>query len=199
MLCGKIAGRLLRRRSSFAKSHARLVCSVVNALATTRCRYQLFTILCARAGNALITAFSRNSIRTPRPRRGGPFGFAAIFYVMRQNRRAVAPSPLLFRKKSRLACLLGCKRPRDDSLPLPTFCAIVRCARWQTFYLTTFSRNSIRIPRPYCGGPFWFAAIFMFCGKFTALSAEKLPRQLKPAGECVLFHGCASRVLLDVL
>ena len=28
--------------SSFAKSHARLVCSVVNALATTRCRYQLF-------------------------------------------------------------------------------------------------------------------------------------------------------------
>ena len=29
---------------------------------------------------------------------------------------------LLFRKKSRSARLLGCKRPRNDSLSLPTFC-----------------------------------------------------------------------------
>ncbi len=40
-LCKKII-RSLPCFSSFTKSHARFVCSVVNALATTRCRYQLF-------------------------------------------------------------------------------------------------------------------------------------------------------------
>ena len=31
---------------------------------------------------------------------------------------------LLFRKRSRSAYLLGCKRPRDGSLSLPTFCGL---------------------------------------------------------------------------
>jgi len=39
-----------------AKSHARLACSVVNALATARCRYQLF------AGNAGLNPSIKNAI-----------------------------------------------------------------------------------------------------------------------------------------
>ena len=35
------------------------------------------------------------------------------------------PLLLLFRKKSRSAPLLGCKRPRDGSLSLPTFCGLL--------------------------------------------------------------------------
>jgi len=43
-LCKKVI-RSLPCFSSFAKSHARLTCSVVNALTTVRCRYQLFASL----------------------------------------------------------------------------------------------------------------------------------------------------------
>ena len=38
----KLPARSFRCVSSFAKSHARLACSVVNALTTAHCRYQLF-------------------------------------------------------------------------------------------------------------------------------------------------------------
>lgn len=40
-VCTKIS-HALRHSSFFAKSHAWLACSVVNTLATARCRYQLF-------------------------------------------------------------------------------------------------------------------------------------------------------------
>ena len=43
----KIRVRSYRCSSFFVKRHARLSCSVVNALTTARCRYHLFTILCA--------------------------------------------------------------------------------------------------------------------------------------------------------
>ena len=45
--------------------------------------------------------------------------FASIF--MRKN-HSPASLLLLFHKKSRSACLFGCKRPLDDTLSLPTFC-----------------------------------------------------------------------------
>ena len=44
-ICIKISHSLYCS-SSFTKSHARLVCSVVNALTTTHCRYQLFVSFC---------------------------------------------------------------------------------------------------------------------------------------------------------
>ena len=45
----------------------------------------------------------------------------ATTFLLKSHRltHAVAPP---FRKKSRSAHLLGCKRPRDGSLSLPTFC-----------------------------------------------------------------------------
>ena len=44
---------------------------------------------------------------------------AGLFY--KSHRRAITLR-LLFRKRPRSAPLLGCKRPRDGSLSLPTFC-----------------------------------------------------------------------------
>ena len=47
-------------------------------------------------------------------------------------------TPLLFRKRSHSARLLGCKRPRDSSLSLPTFCGVslqrrhLKCSRLPT-------------------------------------------------------------------
>ena len=43
-VCTKIS-HALRRSSSFAKKHARQVCSLVNALTTTCCRYHLLAII----------------------------------------------------------------------------------------------------------------------------------------------------------
>ena len=43
----------------------------------------------------------------------------AMFHV-----GAKAALLLRFRKKSRSACLFGCKRPHDGSLSLPTFCEL---------------------------------------------------------------------------
>ena len=52
--------------------------------------------------------------------------------------RSVIP-PL--RKKSRSARLLGCKRPRDGSLSLPTFCGFVPCGAGDSFCLTLTTRR----------------------------------------------------------
>ena len=42
---------------------------------------------------------------------------------------------LLFRKKSHSARLLGCKRPRNDSLSLPTFCDFSSSVRYASFFI----------------------------------------------------------------
>ena len=52
----------------------------------------------------------------------------ALYRLLRffyENRSALTPLLLLFRKKSRSARLLGCKRPHNGSLSLPTFCGYV--------------------------------------------------------------------------
>jgi len=43
-----------------------------------------------------------------------------------QNQSALTPLFLLFRKRSRSAHLLGCKRPRDGSLSLLILCCVRR-------------------------------------------------------------------------
>ncbi len=51
-LCQKSRLRLTDCRSFSAKSLARLACSVVNALATVRCRYHLFAVARLRRGSS---------------------------------------------------------------------------------------------------------------------------------------------------
>jgi len=55
--------------------------------------------------------------------------FAAIkIPSLRTGYFSYAPSLLLFRKRSRPAYLLGCKRPRNGSLSQSTFCGLrLRC------------------------------------------------------------------------
>ena len=51
----------------------------------------------------------------------------ALYRLLRflfRNQSVLMPLLLLFRKKSRSARLLGCKRPRNGSLSLPTFCGL---------------------------------------------------------------------------
>ncbi len=47
------------------------------------------------------------------------------FDFFMQKSHPPASLPLLFHKKSRSARLLGCKRPHDGSLSLPTFCEFI--------------------------------------------------------------------------
>ena len=49
-----------------------------------------------------------------------------IFFIVLRHVGAKFALLLLFRKKSRSACLLGCKRPHDSSLSLSTFCDFER-------------------------------------------------------------------------
>ena len=52
----------------------------------------------------------------------------ALYRLLRffcKNQSALTPLLLLFRKRSRSAHLLGCKRPRDGLLSLPTFCGLI--------------------------------------------------------------------------
>ena len=52
--------------------------------------------------------------------------FISLAPIFCENRSALTPLILLFRKKSRSARLFGCKRPHDGSQSLPTFCKL----RW---------------------------------------------------------------------
>ena len=49
-----------RHSSSFAKRHAQLICSLVNAFATLRCRYHLFASCACGANIPIIRIFKKN-------------------------------------------------------------------------------------------------------------------------------------------
>ena len=97
-----------------AKSLAPLACSVVNALAAVRCRYQLFAGLCCYQ-YFTISLFLRPLTH------GSKLYIACSAFLQKSELTHAAAPP--FRKKSRSARLLGCKRPRCGSLSLTTFCA----------------------------------------------------------------------------
>ena len=79
---------MLRHSSLFAKRHARLNCSLVNALTTFCCRYHLF----ASAPSAQISQrFGKATSRRA-------FWFAAFF--ISKNTASLYRLPLLFRKKA---------------------------------------------------------------------------------------------------
>ena len=99
-----------------AKSHAPLACSVVNALAAVRCRYQLFAGLCCYQ-YFTISLFLRPLTH------GSKLYIACSAFLQKSELTHAAAPP--FRKKSRSARLLGCKRPRCGSLSLPTFCGFM--------------------------------------------------------------------------
>ena len=67
-----------------------------------------------------------SQVLPPQPRRGKSLWLAATFCIKKVT-ASLDGLPLLFRKKSRSARLLGCKRPRNGSLSLPTFCGLRAC------------------------------------------------------------------------
>ena len=121
----------------------RLACSVASALATARCRYQPFAGSRVQplhrkhvgAKSALRLLSNYDPLRWARswfscynsgylfcqrfPRRS-KLCIACSDFLQKSERAHAAAPP--FRKRSRSARLLGCKRPRDGSLSLPTFC-----------------------------------------------------------------------------
>ena len=107
----KIGTHINRCSSSFAKSHANVGYSVVNALITPLVCYQLFAICACGAMHLNRSAFSHRS--GPRCNQKGRK--LATFF-------SNAPLLLLFRKKSRSVCLFVCKRTHNGKLSLPTFC-----------------------------------------------------------------------------
>ena len=66
-----------RRSSFFAKRHARLACSLVNALTTAYCRYHLFAIQAPSAHK-----YPKGSYRPPR---------VNLFMQVQMNQRACEP------------------------------------------------------------------------------------------------------------
>ena len=101
-----------------AKSLAPLACSVVNALAAVRCHWQLFTGLCRN--QYLTISLFLSLFRCPLTHSSKLYIACSAFLQKSELTHAAAPP---FRKKSRSARLLGCKRPRCGSLSLTTFCA----------------------------------------------------------------------------
>nr|DAX49457.1 MAG TPA: hypothetical protein [Caudoviricetes sp.] len=75
-------------------------------------------------------------IQPAQPRRSKLCIACSDFFV--KIRAHTRRTPLLFRKRSHSARLLGCKRPRDSSLSLPTFCGVslqrrhLKCSRLPT-------------------------------------------------------------------
>ena len=66
---------------------------------------------------------------------------------------------LFFRKKSRSAHLLGCKRPREGSLSLPPFCGCAPAARaFQSF----FQKTKKSFSSPYKTGKAYALPVFVF-------------------------------------
>ena len=106
----KIRAHSCRCSSFFAKRHARLNCSLVNALATFRCRYHLF----ASAPAARISLWFGKAIV------GTDFASFRFFYCIKNQSHA--PSFLLFHKRSHSRRLFGCRRPHNAFGSLPTFC-----------------------------------------------------------------------------
>ena len=108
----------LRHSSLFAKRHARLTCSLVNALTTAHSRYHLFASPRGFVWTALHSDFSL------------------------QKNQSAAPSFLLCRKRLRLRRLFVCNRTHNAFGSLPTFCEVYL---FGTFNLTVFA--SIKKPR----------------------------------------------------
>ena len=69
---------------------------------------------------------------------------ATSFFISFQNSSRAHSAAPHFRKKSRSACLLGCKRPHDGSLSLPTFCEIPPYGRYFSFRI-----KNIDFDRPF--------------------------------------------------
>ena len=91
---------MLRCCSLSQKGHARLACSVVNALATARGRYHLFASApAARLKLLLLLHFWLSPVRALAPRRGKSFWLAAFSC---EKTASLFGLPILFPKKSRL-------------------------------------------------------------------------------------------------
>ena len=93
-------------------------------------------------------------------------------FLQNSERAHAAASPL--RKKSRSAHLLSCKRPRDGSLSLPTFCGFKSTAqKWGgiSFATSWQSRASIRNSRS--GLCLWFYTC-VYNGHFLRRKSIKL-------------------------
>ena len=90
-----------------------------------------------------------------------------IFYFIKNQ--SPAPLFLLFRKRSRSARLLGCKRSRDGSLSLPPFCGCACGAKISKLFTLPTSRRT-----------FWFA---VFLCKNTA-SLYRLPLLFPKRSRC---------------
>ena len=116
----------LRHSSLFAKRHARLTCSLVNALTTAHSRYHLF-------------ASPRGFVRT---------ALHSDFSL--QKNQSAAPSFLLIRKKARSAHLFACKRAHDGSQSLPPFCESAwvcpDCAPFRFFFTEKSVSRSVIPP-----------------------------------------------------
>ena len=65
-LCRKIS-HMLRHSSSFAKRHARLVCSLASALTTAHCRYHLFASVPSALKPLILMRFLLSPVRTLAP------------------------------------------------------------------------------------------------------------------------------------
>ncbi len=105
-LCRKIS-HMLRHSSSFAKRHARLICSLASALTTAHCRYHLFASVPAAQTSLWFATSEWTSLHSD--------------FSLQKN-QSYAPSFLLFRKKARSARLFACKRAHYGSLSLSPFC-----------------------------------------------------------------------------
>ena len=91
----------------FAKSHARLTCSVVNALTTVRCRYQLFASCVGVSPPA-------KTVKTSPPQ--AAYRLRRLFCKSRRRAHSAAPP---FRKRSRraFAARLQARSQRAGLLP----------------------------------------------------------------------------------
>ena len=67
---------------------------------------------------------TRVRIPFPPPRRSKVYFAPTYFLSTTENKPLPAPLLLLFRKKSRLACLFGSKHSHNDLLSPPTFCVL---------------------------------------------------------------------------
>ena len=94
----------------FAKSHARLTCSVVNALTTVRCRYQLFASCVGVSPPA-------KTVKTSSPQ--AAYRLRRLFA---KAAGALIPQRLLSEKVHAAPLSLSPKHPRNGSLALSTFC-----------------------------------------------------------------------------
>ena len=150
----KVGAHSRRCSSSFAKSHAWLTCSAQNALTTVRCRYQLFASYegsnptaenakisfscgCHKKKSAMQCMVLFLLAGYPPRVRTGSFAppVADQARLPRRDRRLCRRSESrLLRKKSRSARLLSCKRPRNGSLSLPTFCGCAPCFYYCRFH-----------------------------------------------------------------